>query len=140
MSVDTNRFNQELLAVGLNISGCDSSGNVTFASPDVNGIAPLVLAAHQQSLASAQCAALQAAVTSTQWTAYQAARKVTVAQQREALYKAQTDPMLLASFESTAGAQDVVINGQSYRCPSTAGLSAWQAAKDAIRATLPYPA
>ncbi len=129
MDVDTGRFYQELTAVGLNIAGCDSSGNVSLTSPDTNGLAPLVLAAHGLPLASAQGLALQAVVTTAQWTAYQNARNVTIQQQRADAFEQQTDPMRLKLDE------DFVPGTDGWN----AGLAAWKAAKAAIRAELPYP-
>ena len=129
MDIDPGRLEAELQAVGLNIAGCDTSGGISFLSLDEGNVAPLVLAAHGQALASAECQALQTAVTPAQWMAYQQPRKSTIKRRRIEQYQAETDPMRMSLDE------DFTIGSDAWN----AALAAWKAAKDAIRVSLPYP-
>ena len=120
-------FHNELISVGLNISGCDSSGNVHLNEPDTNNLAPLVLAAHEQPLTSDECLALQAAITEEQWLAYCDCRKQPIRAQRAERYKNECDPLYLKITEDAIKAN------------TTPDYSEWLTLKDTIRSELPYP-
>ena len=120
-------FHNELISVGLNISGCDSEGNIHFLSPDTNNLAPLVLAAHEQPLTSDECLALQVAITEEQWLAYQDARKEPIRAKRAERYKNECDPLYLKITEDAIKAN------------TTPDYSEWLTLKDTIRSELPYP-
>lgn len=133
-------LHNELTSVGLSISGCDSSGNVsilsrptcpegeeeTWTDPTDNLVA-LCLAAHEQSLTSDECLALQAAISEDAWLAYQEARKAPVKAARAELYKSITDPLMLKALED------------SIKNQTTPDYSGWVAKKDEIRLANPYP-
>jgi hypothetical protein len=129
----------ELISVGLNISGCDSSGNVSISSrptcPEgqeetwtdpTDSLVALCLAAHGQPLSSDECLALQAAITEEQWLAYTEARKAPVKAKRAERYKNECDPVYLKITEDALKAN------------TTPDYTEWLQLKDAIRNDLPY--
>ena len=124
--MNTSIFHNELISVGLSISGCDSSGNIHLNSPDTNNLAPLILAAHEQPLTSDECLALQAAITEEQWLAYTEARKAPIRAKRAERYKNECDPLYLKITEDTLKAN------------TTPDYSEWLSLKDSIRSELPY--
>jgi hypothetical protein len=131
-------LHNELIAVGLLVSGCDSEGNVHLAEPDTNNLVPLVLAAHGQPLASDECVALQAAITEAQWLAYQECRKAPTKQTRANLYKETTDPLFMAAMEESTTLFDAVEQVYNVKVDRTK-WDEWLAAKELIRTENPYP-
>jgi hypothetical protein len=129
-------LHNELISVGLSISGCDSSGNISWLGEPNESLAALVLAAHEQPLTSDECLALQAAVSEDAWVAYVEARKQPVRALRAARYKNETDAMFLKAFEESTRTED----GDLYilKVPKT-NFDAWTAGKNIIRQELPYP-
>ena len=119
-------FHSELVAAGLSISGCDSSGNYHLTQPDENNIGPLVLAAHGMALTSDECLALQAAITEDAWLAYQDARKAPIRAKRAERYKHECDPVYLKITEDALKAN------------TTPDYSEWLQLKENIRLELPY--
>lgn len=119
-------LHNELVSVGLSISGCDSSGNVHLNEPDTNNLAPLVLAAHEKPLTSDECIALQAAITNEQWLAYGDCRKQPVRVNRAERYKNECDPLYLKITEDALKAN------------TTPDYSEWLSLKENIRLELPY--
>ena len=120
-------LHNELISVGLSISGCSSDGTVHFIEPDTNNLAPLVLAAHEKPLTSDECLTLQAAITEEQWLAYQDARKAPIRAQRAERYKTECDPLYLKITEDALKAN------------ITPDYSEWLSLKENIRLELPYP-
>lgn len=130
-----------LVAVGLDISGCDANGNVHLNAPDTNNLVPLVIAAHEKTLASPEVETLKNALggdTDPRWIAYVDCRKDPIRKARALRYEAETDSMFLKAFEHTEGAIDTEIDGKLVRVPSAEKVEAWESAKAQIRAELPY--
>jgi hypothetical protein len=132
-------LHQELTSIGINISGCDSSGNVqissrptcpegeelTWVDPTDNLVA-LVLVAHEQPLTSDECLALQNAVSEDTWLAYQECRKQPIRTQREFRYRTEADSLYLKITED------------SIKNNTTPDYSPWILLKDTIRTELSY--
>lgn len=151
---NVSQFHSELVAAGLSISGCDSSGNVHILSrptapliggePDPNWTDPtdsiiaLALAAHGQPLTSDECLALQAALTEAQWLAYQDARKAPIRAQRAERYKTTTDPLFMAAMEESTTLFDAVEQVYNVKVDKTK-WDLWLESKNAIRVELAYP-
>ena len=135
-------FHNELVAAGLSINGCDSSGNVHLLSrptaplidgePDPNWFDPTdsiieaVKNAHGKASTSDECAALHALLSEEQWLACLEAKKAPVRDLRASRYTREADPIYLKAIE------DGLINN------TTPDLSGWLAIKAQIRADLPY--
>ena len=132
-------FHSELVACGLQISGCDSSGNTHLISrptpPEgvenwedpTDSIIEAVKNAHSKSLSSDECLALQTLLTEELWTAYQNCRKQPIRAQRAERYKNECDPLYLKITEDAIKAN------------TTPDYSEWLTLKDTIRSELPYP-
>lgn len=125
----------ELVACGLEISGCDSSGAIYFVAPDKNNIAPLVSAAHGKSLDSNEVLTLRAAISEGQWSAYKDARNAFTRELRTIRYKNETDPLFFAIFENAPLVEDS--DGYIIKIPVTA-YKKWVESKELIRAELAY--
>lgn len=133
------QFHNELISIGLSISGCDSSGNVQISSrptcpegEELTWVDPtdtlieLCLAAHEQPLSSTEALALQAELSEAEWLAYTEVRKQPIRNARAARYKEECDVLYLKLIEDATVAN------------TTPDLSTWVAAKNAVRADLPY--
>jgi hypothetical protein len=125
----------ELIACGLEISGCDSSGAIHFYTPDENNIAPLVSAAHGKSLDSKEALTLQAAISEERWLAYKDARNAFTRELRAIRYKNETDSLFFAIFENAPLTEDS--DGYIIKIPATA-YKKWVESKAVIRAELAY--
>jgi hypothetical protein len=67
-------------------------------------------------------------------------KKPTTAELRRSRYVAETDPLFMKAFELVEGAEDVELDGgKAVRVPASEKMAAWEAAKNQIRAELPYP-
>ena len=119
-------FHNELVAAGLDISGCGGDGSVNWKGAPNELLAVLVWAAHEQLLTSTECLALQAAITNEQWLAYQDVRKAPIRQQREQRYKTECDSLYLTITEN------------AIKTNTTPDYSSWITAKENIRTELPY--
>ncbi len=128
----------ELIACGLNVLGCDSSGAIHFFSLDENNIAPLVLAAHGQSLESKEALTLQAAISQEQWSAYKNARNALVKAFRQAQYSQTCDPIILAALENGL-ATATTTTGKITVKLAESDVKAWLAAKENVRNLIPCP-
>lgn len=143
-------LHNELISIGLSISGCDSSGTVhisqrptcpegeelTWTDPTDNLVA-LCLAAHGQPLSSDECLALMAAITESQWLAYQDCRKAPIRSQRAERYKATTDSLFMAAMEESTTLFDTAEQVYNVKVDKTK-WDLWLESKNAIRAELPY--
>lgn len=133
--MNTSILHNELELVGLTISGCDSEGNVHLLEPDTNNLVPLVFAAHEQSLTSTECLALQAVITPEQWQVYCNVRDAPMRQARELKYREMADALLFKAIETATQ----VVEGKTVALVfDKADLDAWKATKKAIRVELPY--
>jgi len=124
-------IHNELLAVGLLVSGVDSNDNIHLDGADAQGLVPLVLAAHGLSSSSAECIALKIALgeTSSEWLAYIGVRKIPIKLQREERFRTETDPVRMnIDDEYTVGSAEW-----------TTALEEWKTLKSQIRTELPYP-
>ena len=132
-------LHEAMKAIGLSISGCSSDGTVHIASrptcPEgeeatwvdpTDTLVELCLAAHEKSLSSDECLALQQSVTELQWANYIAARQAPIKAQREARYRSEADPLYLKLVEEAAIAN------------TTIDISSWLLLKAQIRNELPY--
>lgn len=120
----------EFKAVGLQINGMDSDGNVSWASTPNNELAMLLIYAHEKGSGSPEITALRdhLGVESVEWVAYVEARKQPVQQARQLRYREETDALRLKADEDhTIGSDEWL-----------AAIEAWKAAKEAIRLELPY--
>ena len=143
-------LHNELISIGLSISGCSSDGTVhisqrptcpegeelTWVDP-TDTLVALVLAAHEKALSSDECLALEAELTPEQWLAYTDARKAPIRALRNARYKEETDPMLLSALES-AMKTATASNGEIIVALPEASANEWLAAKNTVRESLPY--
>lgn len=96
---------------------------------EYQSLAELLLAAIDQPLTSDEASAVCAAVgggLDSRWLAFVDVVTQRIREQREARYRVETDPMFLKAWELDEPER-------------TAALAEWKAAKDAIRAELPYP-
>ncbi|MGC8602342.1 MAG: hypothetical protein ACP5VS_01495 [Desulfomonilaceae bacterium] len=128
----------ELIACGLDISGCDSSGAIYFLSPDEKNIAPLVLAAHDQPLESDEAKALQAAISEEQWSAYKNARNALVKAFRQAQYSQNCDPIILTALEDSLVTATTTTGKITVKLPEN-DVKTWLAAKENVRNLMPCP-
>jgi hypothetical protein len=132
-------MHNELLCCGLNICGVGEGLNgfsVSWSGTSNQGLADLVIAAHEKSLTSDECLALQAAITDEQWLAYQDARKQPVREQRAIRYKNTTDALFMDCFEKAV----LKDQGDTYSCDVLKEkFDLWRSNKDKIREELPYP-
>jgi hypothetical protein len=131
-------LHSELIACGLDISGCDSSGAIHFFSPDEKNIAPLVLAAHSQSLESDEAKALQAAISEEQWSAYKNARNALAKAFRQAQYSQTCDPIILTALENGLTTATTTTGKITVKLVEN-DVKAWLAAKENVRNLIPCP-
>lgn len=133
-------ISNSLQTLGLCFGGIINDEWVCDGDPELIALAK---AAHDQPLASTECIALRdylGGETDVRWLAYVEARKQPMRDQRQQRYAAETDPMLSKAFELAEGAENVELDGgKSVRVPASDKMAAWEAAKNAIRAELPYP-
>lgn len=130
-----------LQALGQDVVGCDSNGNVQGENLDQTLI-DLVVAAIETPIKSTAHTALKqhlGGATDPRWIAYIQERRKPIREAREARFKQLTDSMFIKAFEISSEAADVTIGGIIYRLPKAAKIKAWGDAKAAIRAELKYP-
>jgi hypothetical protein len=119
----------EIQSVGI------TCNRITNGAPIVReedqGLADLVVAAHEKQDGDSEITDLKAhlGADSDEWAAYVEARKAPIREERQARYKDGTDPMRFSMDEDhTPGSDDWNV-----------ALGEWRAAKQAIKAELPYP-
>lgn len=130
-----------LQALGQDVIGCDSNGNVQGNDLD-QALISLVVTAIETPMKSAEHTALKqhlGGATDPRWQAYIQERRRPIQVKRLARYQLLTDSMFLKAFELSEGARDVTINQIQYRLPLSSKIQAWQDAKQAIRDELKYP-
>ena len=144
-------FHNELISVGLQISGCSSDGTVQISSrptcPEgeestwtdpTDTLVALVLAAHEQPLSSDEALALQAELTEEQWLSYTDCRKAPIKAARVALYKESTDALFMAAMEESTTLFDAVEQVYNVKVDKPK-WDEWLEEKEKIRITNPYP-
>lgn len=130
-----------LQALGQDVVGCDSNGNVQGNDLD-QALIGLVVAALEKPWLSAENIALRdylGGAKDPRWIAYKNERRRPIGEARLVRFQKLTDSMFLKAFELSEGARDVTINTVQYRLPLSSKIQAWQDAKDAIRTELKYP-
>lgn len=142
-------FHNELTSIGLNISGCDSSGGVqisfrptcpegeeaTWVDPTDNLVA-LAIAAHEKELDSKEALALQASMPKESWVAYVDARNKPIIEQREQLYRNTTDKLFMEALEQSTPLFEVTEDAYVVKLDKKL-WDKWVTAKTDVRTALP---
>jgi hypothetical protein len=127
-------------ALGYSLVGVYGSTLKFIGTQPAQELITLVDAANGETLNSAECRALKSylGANSSQWKAFKDLYNKPKKNAREIRYHNELDQVFFEAFEVGKGAVDLTISGVSYRLPTTTSMVAWEAAKNQIRAELPY--